>query len=105
MPTMNRVLPVKTNLSQRTTPLSVQLEQVQAQRRSLAADPLLKLADAVSLLGNPSYNTLRKWIADGTLHVWRAGRGHFRVRLSEITRFRAAGEQSAPPSEASDATR
>jgi len=62
------------------------------EKAALTLDPLLPLREAVGLLGSPSYTTLRSWIADGSLRVWRAGRGHYRVRLREVQRFLAAGE-------------
>lgn len=63
--------------------------------RALAVDPLLPLVRAIPLLGDPSYSLVRKWISDGHLKVWRlpGGRGQFRVRLSEIQRFRREYEE------------
>lgn len=91
MPNLNRIPPVKTSVSQRAMPLLAQHEQVRADKAALVIDPLMRLAEAVPLLGNPSYALLRVWIKTGQLRVWRAGRGHFRVRLSEIKRFIEAG--------------
>lgn len=88
----NRILPVKTSVASRTSPLLVQNERVRAEKTALVVDPLMKLAEAMPMLGNPSYTTVRSWIACGSLRVWRAGRGHFRIRLSEIRRFLAANE-------------
>jgi hypothetical protein len=88
----SRFVPVKTAVHLRRTPLLIQNQKVQDQKAALVVDPLMLLSEAVPMLGNPSYSTLRSWIKSGVLRVWRAGRDHFRVRLSEIERFRAAGE-------------
>ena len=86
MNNLNR-MPVKSPVRQRLTPLVVEAQRVQEQKRQLAIDPLMLLSEAQPLLGNPSYCTLRKWIKTGSLRVWRVGGGHFRIRLSEIERF------------------
>ncbi len=62
------------------------------QRNAIAVDPLLKVRDAALLLGNPSYATICSWIKAGALHCHRVGRGHHKVRLSEIRRFLSAHE-------------
>jgi hypothetical protein len=73
-------------------------EKAQAQRQALTCDPLISLSEAIPMLGNPSYSALRVWIKTGALRVWRAGKhGHFKVRLSEIARFREAGEVHNAP--------
>jgi excisionase family DNA binding protein len=92
MNNLNRILPVKTAVSQRITPLLAQTQRVRDEKQALTIDPLMRLAEAMPMLGNPSYTTMRGWIRNGTLKVWRAGRGHFRVRLSEVQRFLSANE-------------
>jgi excisionase family DNA binding protein len=94
MPNPTILAPVKSSVRQRLTPLVLQAQKAAEQRQAIAVDPLMKLSEAASLLGNPSYSVLRKWIKDGSLRVWRAGKGHFRVRLSEIQRFLSANEVS-----------
>jgi excisionase family DNA binding protein len=91
MPIANRIPPVKTSVQQRATPLLAQHQKVREQKQALQIDPLMPLRECVGMLGNPSYSLLRKWIADGQLRVWRAGKGQFRVRLSEVQRFIDAG--------------
>lgn len=89
----NQNLPVKASVSARTASLLAQHQRVREQKQALTIDPLMPLREAVSLLGSPSYTTLRSWIKDGQLRVWRASKGgHFRIRLSEVQRFLAAGE-------------
>jgi pSer/pThr/pTyr-binding forkhead associated (FHA) protein len=88
----NNFSPVKSPVRQRLTPLVLQTQKVYEERNAIAVDPLLKLSEAVSLLGNPSYTTLRSWIKSGSLHCFRVGRGHHRVRLSEIKQFLLAIE-------------
>jgi hypothetical protein len=87
MNTLNRIPPVKTAVSRRATPLLAQHQRVREEKAALTIDPLMPLREAVPLLGNPSYALLRVWIKTGALRVWRAGHGHFRVRLSEVQRF------------------
>ena len=87
-----RHLPVKTAVSQRTASLLAQHAKIREDKEALVVDPLMRLAEAMPLLGCPSYTTVRGWIASGSLHCWRAGKGHYRVRLSEVQRFLAAGE-------------
>jgi excisionase family DNA binding protein len=88
----NRIPPVKTSVSQRSASLLLQHEHVRAEKAALVVDPLMKLSQVVELLGNPSYTTLRSWIKSGSLKVWRAGRGHYKIRLSEVKRFLTANE-------------
>ena len=92
-PEMSRLPPVKMPVRQRLTPLVLQSVRQRELKQALLTDPLLPLSEAVPMLGNPSYSTLRKWIKTESLHVWRAGKGHFKVRLSEVRRFVAAGDQ------------
>ena len=93
MPILNRIPPVKTAVRQRATPLPLQNQRVREEKQALAIDPLMPLREAIGLLGNPSYALLRVWIKNGTLRCWRAsGKGHYRVRLSEVQRFLKAGE-------------
>jgi hypothetical protein len=88
MNNLNRIPPVKTSVSQRTTPLLAQHQRVRDEKEALTIDPLMRLAEAMPMLGNPSYTTMRGWIKTGALRVWRAGAsGHFRIRLSEVQRF------------------
>ena len=86
------LLPVKSAVRPRTQSLASQVQKAQDRKQAMAVDPLLKLAEAQVLLGNPSYSVLRGWIAAGKLKVWRVGHGHIRVRLSEVERCRAANE-------------
>lgn len=79
-------------MRQRRHSLAVPAQQAQDRKQVLMTDPLMLLSEAQPLLGNPSYCTIRKWIADGSLRVWRVGTSHFRIRLSEIERFLASGE-------------
>ena len=81
-----RILPVKTPRYRRSA-LALQAQQAREQKHSLAVDPLMTLAEAVPLLGSPSYNLLRKWIADGKLRTWRIGNGHIKIRLSAVKEF------------------
>jgi hypothetical protein len=93
MQNLNRVPPVKTAVHQRLSPMLVQTMRAQEQKQAMVVDPLMRLAEALPLLGSPSYATLRRWIKVGALRVHRASpRSHFRIRLSEIRRFRADGE-------------
>jgi hypothetical protein len=93
---LKQIPPVKTAVHQRATPMLLHSQRAREAQEAMRVDPLLPLSAVVEMLGNPSYSLLRRWIADGELRVWRAtnGRGHFRVRLSEIERFRAAGEKA-----------
>lgn len=89
MPSANS-LPVKTSVSTR---LLHQHQQAKAEVNALKIDPLLRLSECMELLGSPSYFTVRKWIASGSLRVWRPGnRGQFRCRLSWIKNFLAENE-------------
>jgi hypothetical protein len=71
----NNFSPVKSPVRQQLTPLVLQTQKVYEERNAIAVDPLLKLSEAVSLLGNPSYTTLRSWIKSGSLHCFRVDRG------------------------------
>ena len=86
---LNRIPPVKTSVTRR---LLDQHQQVREDKTALLIDPLMKLAEASQLLGSPSYTTLRSWIRSGALHCWRAGKGHYKIRLSEVQRFLRANE-------------
>jgi excisionase family DNA binding protein len=67
--------------------------RAQESKQAFVVDPLMRLSEAAPMIGNPSYATLLKWIKKGALRVHRVGKlGHMRVRLSEVERFRAAGE-------------
>jgi hypothetical protein len=82
------ILPVKTSSSRRQAHLLAQHQTIRETKKALLVDPLLRLAEARDLLGNPSYTTMRSWIADGRLRVLRPGRvGPFKIRLSECERF------------------
>ena len=87
-------IPVKTPVHQRMTPTLAQSVRAAEQKQALVVDPLMKLSEAVPMLGNPSYSLLRRWISTGVLKVWRlpGGRGQFRIRLSEVQRFRTEFE-------------
>jgi excisionase family DNA binding protein len=84
--------PVKTSVASRNAPLLAQHERIRAEKVALFVDPLMRLAEAMPMLGNPSYMTVRSWIKKGTLKVWRVEKGHFKIRLSEVQRFLAAHE-------------
>jgi excisionase family DNA binding protein len=88
---MQSTVPVRTPVRDRHQTLTPQAQQAQERKQALVNDPLMLLRAAVPLLGCPSYDTLRKWIANGSLRVWRVGRSHYRIRLSEIERFLASG--------------
>ncbi len=92
MNNLNRIPPVKSSVASRTAPLLAQHARVRDEKAALAIDPLMRLAEAMPMLGNPSYVTVRGWIKTGALRVWRAGKGHYRVRLSEVQRFLSANE-------------
>ena len=81
----------------RFSPVLARALELQKEKAALAADPLLKLSEAATMIGNPSYPTLRRWIATGKLRVWRAGNSHFKVKLSEVRRFLRAGEYTPAP--------
>jgi hypothetical protein len=86
-------MPVKTPVHLRTASMMQQTLRAQQQKQDFVVDPLLKLSEALPMLGSPGYATLRRWIKEGALRVHRATpHSHFRVRLSEIERFRKAGE-------------
>jgi hypothetical protein len=63
-----------------------------AQRAELYADPLISLQEFAAAVGSPSYSVIRRWIVTGELKTWRVGKGHHKVRLSELRRFLASGE-------------
>jgi hypothetical protein len=88
------IFPVKSAVRPRTQSLASQVQKAQDRKQAMAIDPLLKLAEAREYLGDPCYSLLRRWIADGKLKVWRIGRGHIKVRLSELEKFRASGEMT-----------
>jgi hypothetical protein len=100
---MASIPPVKTPVGQRVTPTTAQSVRAAQEKQALVVDPLMPLREAVPMLGNPSYSLLQKWIRTGVLRVWRlpgdrsqkangAGRGQYRVRLSEVQRFRSENE-------------
>lgn len=89
---MIKVPPVKTPVRSRRSPLLAQNQRVRERHEAMIVDPLLSLAEAQTLLGSPSYHTMRRWLASGALHGWRPHKtGHHKIRLSEIERFRAEG--------------
>jgi len=92
MSSSNQVSPAKTPVYRRHSSLLQQTIKANEQMAALVMDPLMSLSRAIPLLGDPGYTTVRSWIKSGDLRVWRAGRGHFRVRLSEIKRFLASHE-------------
>lgn len=92
-------LPVKTSVADRS--ILGQHEIVRKIKADLTCDPLLRMSEAVPLLGSPAYSTLQTWIKTGAIRTWRAGRGHYRIRLSEVQRFLAANE--VRPERGSDA--
>ncbi len=63
-------------------------------QRILYADPLLPLRDVQTALGNISYGTLRRLLIDKKIRAWRPSpRGHYKIRLSELKKFLAQGDQ------------
>jgi excisionase family DNA binding protein len=96
MPNLHRIPPVKTSVTQRSRALLDQHQKVRDEQAALVVDPLMPLRQAVPMLGSPSYALLRKWIKDGSLRCWRAGRGQYRVRLSEVRRFIESGFPGGP---------
>jgi excisionase family DNA binding protein len=93
VPELDSLPNVKTPIRTRVTPLMLQTQKQLELKQAMLGDPLMPLSEAAPMLGNPSYSTLRKWIRNGSLHVWRAGRGHYKVKLSEVRRFVGAGEK------------
>jgi hypothetical protein len=91
---MSTILPVKTPVGQRVTPTTAQSVRAAQEKQALVIDPLMPLREAVGMLGNPSYSLLQRWIRTGALRVWRlpGGRGQYRIRLSEVQRFRSENE-------------
>jgi excisionase family DNA binding protein len=78
----------------KNSPVATSIRQSFENARALYSDPLLSLRDALPALGNVSYGTLRKLIATGKIRVWRSTpRGHMKVRMSELQRFLASGDQ------------
>lgn len=73
-------------------PLAVQLEKNIQQRALLASDPLMPLAE-VRLVLNCSYSQVRKLIANGSLRIFRIGKGHIKVRQSVLMELLAKGDQ------------
>jgi hypothetical protein len=91
MSNLNQIPPVKTPVRTRSSLLQ-QSQRMREQREAMVIDPLLSLAQAQAMLGNPCYSTLRRWVSTGLLHAWRAHpTGHHKIRLSEIERFRSQG--------------
>ena len=72
--------------------MAIPAQEARERKNVLVVDPLMLLSEAQPLLGNPSYSVLRGWIAAGKLKVWRVGRSHFRIRLSEVERFLSSGD-------------
>jgi hypothetical protein len=90
--------PVKTAVSTR---LLHRHQAAKAEVDAIKIDPLLRLSECMELLGSPSYFTVRKWIASGSLRVWRPGnRGQYRCRLSWIKNFLRENEVQAGGSDA-----
>jgi excisionase family DNA binding protein len=74
--------------------LARQIEHQLTQRSQLLFDdPLLPLSDVAVALGGVSYSHLQKLIKNGTLKVFRIGRGHRRVRQSVLQELLAKGDQ------------
>jgi excisionase family DNA binding protein len=89
-------IPVKTAVRTRRSPLLLQNQRVQEHREAMTIDPLLSLAEAQTLLGNPCHSTLLRWIRSGTLRAMRPHKtGHYKIKMSEVERFRSqcVGEQ------------
>jgi hypothetical protein len=91
---LQSTVPVRAPVKNRQPSLSRPAQQAQARKEALVRDPLLALRDCQSLLGNPSYPVLKKWIKDGSLRVWRVGNSHYRTRLSWIEEFIASGNKT-----------
>jgi Helix-turn-helix domain len=91
MQTLN-VQPVKNPVRPRRSPLLLQNQRAQQHREAMSIDPLLSLAEAQLLLGNPCHSTLLRWIKNGVLRAMRPHKtAHYKIRLSEIERFRSEG--------------
>ena len=76
------------------SPLARQITAQLQMKAELFSDPLITLAEARLAIGNCSYAHARRLISDGRLRVWRSSpRGHMRVRLSELKRYLASGDQ------------
>jgi excisionase family DNA binding protein len=85
--------PVKPSAPRAFTPVGVQIAAQLATKRELFGDPLLNIKEIELALGC-SYSNVRNLIADGRLRSWRASpRGHHKVRLSEIRRYLAQGQE------------
>jgi hypothetical protein len=77
-------------------PLGIQITRTLALKQELFGDPLIGLSECRLAIGQCSYSQLRKWISAGQIRTWRPSpRGHHKVRLSELRRFLAAGEQQS----------
>ncbi len=74
-------------------PLASQVQRQLKLREELFYDPLLPLRDVQVALGGVSYAHIRKLIADGTLKVFRIGRGHMKVRASVLKKLLQDGDR------------
>jgi hypothetical protein len=78
------------------TPLVLQTSKALVAKAEMYVDPFLSLREFAAAVGSPSYSVIRKWISSGQLRTWRIGKhGHHKVRLSEVCRFIASGEQKS----------
>jgi excisionase family DNA binding protein len=85
---------VKAAVRSRFTSLAAQVTKQIELKKELYSDPLLSIAECRPALGDVSYSTFRKLIAAGKIRTWRPSpRGHHRIRLSELRRFIASGDQ------------
>jgi len=74
------------------TPVRQVVEHAIQKRQAILGDPLLDLRTVRQALGNCSYSYLRKLLADGSLPYFRIGRGHFKVRQSQLATLLAKGD-------------
>jgi hypothetical protein len=74
-------------------PLAAQIELNLQQRAAMLGGPLLDLQTVRLALGGISYSRLNKLVEDGSLKVFRIGRGHRKVRQSVLQALLAKGDQ------------
>ena len=75
-------------------PLAAQIERNLQQRAAILGDPLLDLQTVRLALGGISYSRLTKLVEDGSLKVFRIGRGHRKVRQSALQALLDQGDRS-----------
>jgi hypothetical protein len=73
--------------------LATQIQRQMKLHEELFYDPLLPLRDVQVALGGVSYANIRKLIAQGTLKVFRIGKGHMKVRASVLKKLLQEGDR------------